>query len=96
MLVIALCTACVFRANVNKKLCSSLPIFRFGPTSLNALAPALSNWNPTQVCFYNTAVKVSLKFFFSKLQTEILINDIFSRTRCGYNLKIHHLEMKKV
>jgi len=39
MLVIALCTACFFRAKINKKLWP--PTFRFGHLNLIALAPAL-------------------------------------------------------
>jgi len=39
MLVITLCTACFFRAKIYKKLWP--PTFKFGPPTLNALAPAL-------------------------------------------------------
>jgi len=40
MLVTALCTACFSWAKINKKLWP--PTLRFGPPSLNALAPALA------------------------------------------------------
>jgi len=43
MLVIALCTACFFKAKINKKLWP--PTFRFDPPTLIALAPALHQNN---------------------------------------------------
>jgi len=44
MLVTALCTACFSRAKINKKLWPLYSSLRFGPPTLNALAPALKVW----------------------------------------------------
>jgi len=47
MLVIVLCTACFFKFKIIKKLYPP-PIFRFGPSTLIALAPALATRKPIQ------------------------------------------------